>query len=49
MPVRDGKEAWLYALLALLAAVTVGYEFYNLFQAGVNWHDFVQFVRQLTA
>ena len=49
MPVPDRKEAWLHAFLALLAAATVGYEFCSLFQAGVNWHDFVQFVRQLTA
>ena len=46
---RDSKEGWAYAFLALLAASTVGYELWSLFQAGANWHDFVQFVRQLTA
>jgi hypothetical protein len=46
---RDSWDGWTSAFLALLAAATVGYELWSLFQAGANWHDFVQFVRQLTA
>ncbi len=48
-PVRNAGEGWLYALLASLCAGILGYEVLSMFQSAGNWHQFVQFVRQLLA
>jgi hypothetical protein len=48
-PARDARENWLYAVLAVLAVATVGSQLWTTLQLAGNWHNFVQFVRQLIA
>lgn len=48
-PSRDAWENWLYAVLAVLAIGTVASQLWTTLQMAGNWHDFVEFVRQLMA
>jgi len=48
-PARNTGEGWLYAVLASLCAGILGHEVWTVFQSAGNWHQFVQYVRQLLA
>jgi hypothetical protein len=45
-PERQSGESLLYALLAGLALVTLGYQLRTLLISASGWHDFVAFVQQ---
>ena len=49
LPVRDPQENRVYAFLAVLCLLAIGYELWGLMESAGHWHHFVQFVRQILA
>jgi hypothetical protein len=47
VPGPNPVEDRVYALLAALCLLTLGYELYSLGHSAARWHAFVSYVRQL--